>query len=157
MLIRTHIHTFTLGRSSLSYGEYSAVVSRPDLIDLLLTRIPPNRLHYNKRVLKTKQDEDHVQITCSDNSAYKGSILVGADGAYSSVRQNMFRELEELGKLPKIDAKPMQYGYDCVVGVTQPLDPKKYPVVDDEFCEFEIILGKDIPFAVSFVLDDFAR
>ncbi|GJJ74725.1 hypothetical protein EMPS_07083 [Entomortierella parvispora] len=133
------------------YGDYSIVVSRPDLIKLLLSRIPPSKIHYNKRVLKTKQGEDHVQITCSDDSVYKGSILVGADGAYSSVRQNMYQELEKLGQLPKVDAKPMRFDYDCVVGVTQPLDPEKFPVVLEEFCEFEIVLGKDIPFAWWFM------
>jgi hypothetical protein len=76
-------------------------------------------------------------------------FLFPIDLAMVLVRQNMYRELEELGRLPKVDAKPMGYGFDCVVGVTQPLDPKKYPILEDEFCEFEIMLGKDIPFNVS--------
>jgi hypothetical protein len=88
-------------------------------------------------------------MQCSDNTIYGGSILVGADGAYSSVRQNLYKELASIGALPKADSKPLGYGYDCVVGITGQLDPKVYPVVKEEYCEFEAVLSKDSPYTVS--------
>ncbi|GJJ77148.1 hypothetical protein EMPS_09507 [Entomortierella parvispora] len=129
------------------YGDYNRVIARPDLVDLLLSQIPAYKIQYNKRVLRTKQDDEKVIITCSDNMSYMGSILVGADGAYSSVRQNMYANLKKEGKLSKSDSKPLGYSYDCVVGVTSPLDPALYPIVLDEYCEFECVLGKESPYS----------
>jgi len=95
------------------------------------------------------QDKHKVTLHCSNNETYVGSILIGADGAYSSVRQIMYKELAEAGVLPKADSEPLGHGYDCVVGVTYPLDPTKYPILKQEFCDFEILLGHKIPYTVS--------
>ncbi|KAF9926265.1 hypothetical protein FBU30_004125 [Linnemannia zychae] len=133
------------------YGDYTQVIARYDLIRILMSRIPPYKILYNKRVLSTKHEDDEVIINCHDNTSYAGTILVGADGAYSSVRQNMYKELSAKGLLPKVDAKPLGYDYDCLVGVTNPLDPKKYPILEEEYCEFQIVLGKNIPFSWWFI------
>jgi 2-polyprenyl-6-methoxyphenol hydroxylase-like FAD-dependent oxidoreductase len=125
------------------------MISRPDLINLLMTMVPLRRIHLSKRILSTTQDEHKVVITCADNTSYEGSILIGADGAYSSVRQNMYKELAKMGSLPKNDAKPLGYSFDCLVGVTSPLDPSLYPVCDEKYSEFQIILGTDVPNTVS--------
>ena len=111
--------------------------------------VPLRRIHLSKRILSTTQDEHKVVITCADNTSYEGSILIGADGAYSSVRQNMYKELTKMGSLPKNDAKPLGYSFDCLVGVTSPLDPSLYPVCDEKYSEFQIILGTDVPNTVS--------
>ena len=132
-----------------SYGYYTPVIARFDLIRILLSRIPPHKILYNKRVLTTKHGDNEVIINCQDNTSYGGTILVGADGAYSSVRQNMYRELSAKGLLPKVDAKPLGYDYDCLVGVTKPLSPEKYPILKNQFCELEITLGRKIPYSVS--------
>lgn len=60
----------------------------------------------------------------------------------------MYKELEEKGTLPKADAQPMRCNYGCVVGVTHALDPVVYPVLKEEFCEFEAVLGTDSPFTI---------
>lgn len=125
------------------------VVARPDVVQLLMTLVPARRILYNKRILSTSQDEYKVVINCADNTSYEGSILIGADGAYSSVRQNMYKELEKAGKLPKEDAKPLGYDFDCVVGVSTRMDDEKYPVFKDQFCDFEIVLGTNVPYTVS--------
>ena len=116
---------------------------------LLLSRIPAHKIHYNKRVVATVQDENKVAIHCHDGSEHNGTILVGADGAYSTVRQNMYKELEGAGTLPTTDTQPLSYDYDCVVGITKSLDLESYAVFLENFCEFEVVLGKEIPFTVS--------
>ncbi|KAF9384932.1 hypothetical protein CPB97_005268 [Podila verticillata] len=128
------------------YGDHTVVVARPDVVQLLMTLVPARRILYNKRILSTSQDEYKVVINCADNTSYEGSILIGADGAYSSVRQNMYKELEKAGKLPKEDAKPLGYDFDCVVGVSTRMDDEKYPVFKDQFCDFEIVLGTNVPY-----------
>lgn len=147
MLLRRHTQKQT--HDFVRYGYDVRIVSRPDLVNLLLSLIPAERIHLNTKVLSTEQDEHKVTLQCSDSETYIGSILVGADGAHSSVRQNMYKELSKAGVLPRSDSQPLGYGYDCVVGVTDPLDPLKYPVLKEEFCDFEILLGDKIPYTVS--------
>lgn len=76
-------------------------MSRPRLNALLLRFIPPHKIHFQKRVLSKNQDADGVAISTADNMKHSGDILVGADGDYSSVRQNMYKQLKLRGKLPK--------------------------------------------------------
>ncbi|KAF8928859.1 hypothetical protein BGZ47_001400 [Haplosporangium gracile] len=128
-----------------TYGYTSPVMARPDLIRILASRIPAEKLHYNKRVISTQQDDAQVTITCADNTAYSGTILVGTDGAYSSIRQNMFKELDAKGLMHISDAESMRSDYDCVVGVTGPMDTKVYPLLQEELCEFKIVMGKTLP------------
>ncbi|KAG0295037.1 hypothetical protein BGZ96_012700 [Linnemannia gamsii] len=128
-----------------TYGYTSPVMARPDLIRILASRIPSDKLHYNKRVIDSQQDSNQVTITCSDKTTYSGTILVGTDGAYSSIRQNMFKELESEGLMHTSDAEPMRSDYECVVGVTGPMDTKDYPLLKEERCEFKIVMGKTLP------------
>ncbi|KAG0283473.1 hypothetical protein BGZ98_006322, partial [Dissophora globulifera] len=76
-------------------------------------------------------------------SVHHAEILIGADGAYSAVRQCLYNELEAKGLLPKHDTTPMGYQYDCLVGVTNPMDPHENSTLFDKFSEFQTILSKD--------------
>lgn len=61
----------------------------------------------------------------------------------------MFKELESKGLMHKSDAEPMQSDYECVVGVTGPMDTKDYPLLKEELCEFKIVMGTTLPMTVS--------
>lgn len=50
-----------------------------------------------------QQHDNGVKIRCSDNRTHHGDILVGSDGAYSAVKQHMYKELRVLKKLPASD------------------------------------------------------
>ncbi|KAF9935320.1 hypothetical protein BGZ67_003453 [Mortierella alpina] len=130
-----------------NYGDYARAVSRPDLVRLLMKQVNPNRVHFSKRVVSTTQDRDRVSVTCRDGTVYSGSILVGADGVYSKVRENMYEELQMANALPWVDSLPLRYGYECAVGVAENLDPELYPVVEEKYCEFVACLGKKIPYS----------
>jgi 2-polyprenyl-6-methoxyphenol hydroxylase-like FAD-dependent oxidoreductase len=69
--------------------------------------------------------------------------VIGADGAYSGVRQSMYRTMMEQGILPKPDQEEFKIGYTAVVGVAKGLDPKKYPGLLDEDCKFNQIIYSD--------------
>ena len=43
----------------------------------------------NKKVTGFTTDDDGVTVTCADGSTYSGTIIVGADGAHSTVRRLM--------------------------------------------------------------------
>ncbi|KAF9212226.1 hypothetical protein BGZ59_007072 [Podila verticillata] len=110
-------------------GYKTYAISRPELYDLLWRHIPRERIHLGKRVLSFQQDDNDVKIRCSDNQTHHGDILVGSDGAYSAVRQHMYKELRVLNKLPASDDVPRPFSCVCLVGQTVPLDPEEFPGV----------------------------
>ncbi|GJJ77195.1 hypothetical protein EMPS_09554 [Entomortierella parvispora] len=125
------------------YGEYCQIIARKDLCALLADQVPRHKIKFGKRVLQIRQNSGEVILDCSDKSIFHCDILVGCDGAYSSVRQCLHKELETKGHLPKQDSIPMGYQYDCLVGVTAPLDPVQIPALSGTFSEFQAILTKD--------------
>ncbi len=95
-----------------------------------------------KKILSIEQNHLGVMIRCSDNTTYHGDILVGADGAYSGVRQALYKILEKKNQLPKADGEALQAGYLAMVGVSKPQDPDKYPELKDETSHFRQIVGE---------------
>lgn len=69
--------------------------------------MPKEKIAFKKKVLSIQQTDDEVTIHCSDNTSYEGNILVGADGAYSAVRQCMYKQLAQENKLSASDAEQM--------------------------------------------------
>ncbi|KAF9363562.1 hypothetical protein BGX34_003811 [Mortierella sp. NVP85] len=128
-------------------GYDNIIFSRPRFYDLLLAQIPPEKIHFGKKVLSIKDNLDGiVSINCSDNTSYSGDILVGADGAYSGVRQSLYKSLEERGQLPSADSQGFRIGYMTMVGTTDPLDDEKYPQLKDNFCHFDFVIGNGKPY-----------
>ncbi|KAG0026442.1 hypothetical protein BGZ82_009469 [Podila clonocystis] len=130
-------------------GAMEYVVSRPDLYDLLLRQIPKENIHMNKKVLSFLQSENGVLIRCADNSTHEGDILIGADGAYSAVRQHLYSELKKEKKLPASDDVPLPYSCVCLVGQTEPLDPEEYPHLKLPVSQFLSVHGEDTSFKWS--------
>ncbi|KAF9293692.1 hypothetical protein BGZ88_005021 [Linnemannia elongata] len=93
--------------------------------------------------MSLEQNKEGVMIRCADGTTYHGDILVGADGAYSGVRQSLYKRLEKLGKLPLSDGNELNKGFICMVGTTDPLDPVKYPGLDSETANINQIIGKN--------------
>ncbi|KAF9123043.1 hypothetical protein BGX30_001639 [Mortierella sp. GBA39] len=108
-------------------GYNHIVFARPELYDLLLSKIPGQKIHFGKKVMSLEQNKEGVMIRCSDGTTYHGDILVGADGAYSGVRQALYKRMDKARILPPSDLEELNKGYICMVGTTRPLDPAKYP------------------------------
>ncbi|KAK3813827.1 MAG: hypothetical protein JOS17DRAFT_761056 [Linnemannia elongata] len=132
------------------YAQY--LVARPDLYDLILKQVPAHKIHFGKRVLNITEEDDKVTVHTNDNGMHVGDIVVGADGAYSAVRQRMYDRLKAKGELPKSDQEDLPFSCTCLVGQTRPLDPEKYPIIKEETCVFPTVLGKDRPFSWSIML-----
>ncbi|KAF9914804.1 hypothetical protein BX616_007522, partial [Lobosporangium transversale] len=125
---------------------YDAVAySRPDLYRLLLSKVPAERIIYGKKAASVEQDEHRAILHCTDGTQYEGDILIGADGAYSTVRQSLYDTLQKEGKLPKSDTESMSLGYTCLVGTTRPLDPEKYPDLKDRHTHFSVVIADKKP------------
>jgi 2-polyprenyl-6-methoxyphenol hydroxylase-like FAD-dependent oxidoreductase len=104
----------------------------------------------NKKMLSMENGGNGVLVRFSDGTTVEGDILVGADGAYSAVRQNMYAKLTKLNKLPKTDGLPLPYSNICLVGQTRPLDPEVFPNLKKEKCQFIRIFGDNKPYSYSF-------
>lgn len=112
--------------------------------------MPPEKIHFGKRVLNISEDENKATIHLSNNEMYEGDIVVGADGAYSAVRQRMYEQLKAKGRLPKEDQEDLPFSCTCLVGQTKVLDPEEFPCIKDPICQFRIVLGEAKPFTVSY-------
>ncbi|KAI9231213.1 MAG: hypothetical protein BYD32DRAFT_442020 [Podila humilis] len=131
----------TRAHSSYRVGYHSSIISRPQLYELLFSSIPRERILLGKRILSFTQNQSNVIIECSDNSSYYGDILVGADGAYSAVRQQLYKHLKADHKLPSSDDVSLPFSCVCLVGQTIPLNPDEFPQMKKENSQFNSVLG----------------
>ncbi|KAG0308736.1 hypothetical protein BGZ98_007012 [Dissophora globulifera] len=150
------MHIYNEDMSKIQFIQYKGfqemvgydylVFSRPRFYDLLLSKIPPGRIQFNKRVLAIKHlAEGGVSIAFSDNTSQIGDIVVGADGAYSGVRQSMYRSLEDNGLLPQSDGQRLRIRYLTMFGTTDPLDDNEYQDLKDDFSHFRYYIGQGRP------------
>jgi 2-polyprenyl-6-methoxyphenol hydroxylase-like FAD-dependent oxidoreductase len=113
-----------------------------------LDLIPPEKIHFSKRVLSHFETGNGVTIRTADNETHQGTILVGADGAYSGVRQSLYEHLDKEKRLPTSDKAPLKYSTVCLVGHTLPLDPDVWPAVQGEWSQCDSVHGENNPYFV---------
>lgn len=99
-------------------------------------------------------------VLCTDGSRYEG-IIVGADGAYSTVRLSLYRHLRERGLLTTAAADkggnegdhhgPMRAQFRVLVGQTRELDPDRFELLKNEYSDVRVLVSQEgvRPFAVS--------
>ncbi|KAF9101805.1 hypothetical protein BGX29_005247 [Mortierella sp. GBA35] len=116
------------------YGYYTRVMPRPVFFDLLVKEIPEERLLFDKKVVSFVEEKDEegeeeggggggkgrVMVKCADGSVFETQILIGADGAYSTVRAQLYEQLKGLNILHEEDQRPLKLRQHCVVGVAEP-------------------------------------
>ncbi|KAF9125529.1 hypothetical protein BGW39_007329 [Mortierella sp. 14UC] len=129
----------TLTTESVGYDRI--LFARPELYELLYTKIPTWKVHKSKKIVSFEQNHDGVTIAFEDNTTIRGDVLVGADGAHSAVRQHLYKTLDNEGLLPRSDTKEMNKGYISLVGTTDALDPAKYPGLLKEESECHYVIG----------------
>ncbi|KAF9347777.1 hypothetical protein BGX26_000760 [Mortierella sp. AD094] len=124
-------------------GYETLIFCRPKFYEILLKRVPEHKISFQKKVLRTEEKEGKVHIHCSDNTSYTGDILVGADGAYSGVRQSMYKRMDGKGILPKEDLEDFTINYTTIVGVATPSNPEKYPKLKEGYSSFNQVIYGD--------------
>ncbi|KAF9935599.1 hypothetical protein BGZ65_003247, partial [Modicella reniformis] len=125
-------------------GTHNLIFARQRLYDLMLSRVPAHKVSHGKKVLHTEEKDDNkIHIYCADNTHYSADFVVGADGAYSTLRQNMYKRLDEKGVLPPSELEKMTLASLNMVGVAVPEDPDKYPQLKDPFCHFSVVVGEN--------------
>ncbi|KAG0330599.1 hypothetical protein BG004_002073 [Podila humilis] len=138
-----YVYRYHAGR----YGYYSNIIARPVLYDIIAELVPKEKIHYGMKVLSILQNKEGVMVRCWDNSTRHGDILVGADGAYSAVRQTLYSQLDTKGLLPKSDKEHLPFTNVCLVGTTDPLDTEKYPYVQGDSTYFVSVIADKVPYS----------
>ncbi|KAG0342689.1 hypothetical protein BG000_002473 [Podila horticola] len=135
------------------YGYDTLTIVRPKLYDILLSRIPAYKILFNKRVTSSAQNHDGVKVRCEDGTSYTGDILVAADGGASPIRESFYEEIKKRSKKvphPSDYARP-KLDQRCIVGVTKPLDVRKYPILLSKQCELLLVMPKENNCMIWFV------
>jgi 2-polyprenyl-6-methoxyphenol hydroxylase-like FAD-dependent oxidoreductase len=71
------------------YGRETGVFHRADLLKVFYDTLPDGakaRILTNKKVTAIAVTDDSVSVNCADGTSFSGSIIVGADGVNSMVR-----------------------------------------------------------------------
>ncbi|KAF9314650.1 hypothetical protein BG003_003941 [Podila horticola] len=123
-------------------GGYGAqIIARPVLYDILRRGIPADKIHMKKKLVSYFDEDDSVTLDFADGTQYKGHVLIGADGAYSTVRRLMYAKIKEAGQLPEEDEGALPYRTTCLVGQTAPQSPEEFPEMRTEECTFYAVRG----------------
>ncbi|KAF8926827.1 hypothetical protein BGZ47_002497 [Haplosporangium gracile] len=130
-------------------GYPGFIVSRPVFYDLLLKQIPTYKIHFEQRVDTIVETNDKVEVHTTTREVFQGDILVGADGAYSSVRKGLYEKLKKEGQLPESDQEDLPFKCSCLVGQTEPLNLEEYPQLKDLHYPFYTTIGDDKQYIVS--------
>ncbi|KAF9127867.1 hypothetical protein BGW39_005503 [Mortierella sp. 14UC] len=131
------------------FGSNGYIVPRRILHNILVSRIERRNIIMKKRVLSYISGDRYVTVRCASGDLITCDILVGADGVYSAVRQNLYHELKTKGLLPPKDSEEVILSTVSLVGQTTPLDPEMFPIIKDEHCHFVRIIGENKPYSVN--------
>lgn len=108
--ILSQIDPNTIIQKNHGYGV--RVTHRPLFIEALYRNLPDSakaRINLRKRVINVKVSDDGVSVECEDGTIEDGSIVIGADGVHSRVRQCMQAMAE--GKPPPDKSRPQKSPY----------------------------------------------
>lgn len=75
-----------------NHGVLPRVISRHLLTKVMYEALPEEsraKMQANKRVSGIENTAEGVVVRCRDGSEYEGSVIIGADGAHSFIRQSM--------------------------------------------------------------------
>ncbi|KAF9098326.1 hypothetical protein BGX29_007676 [Mortierella sp. GBA35] len=133
----------------VTFGAVGYIISRPLLYDLLLRQFPKDRLHLGTKIASIDQDQYGVSIASMEGAIYTGDILVGADGAYSAVRNELYKKMKDEGRLPYEDTLPLPFSTMSVLGQTRPLTESEFPDLAMTECQFRNTLGDNKPYSWS--------
>jgi salicylate hydroxylase len=90
----------TLQRASLNprceelYGAPHITIHRADLLAVIASGFPPERIHFGHRLIGLQGRGDSTEASFDNGAHIRADLLVGADGIHSAVRAQLFGEEE---------------------------------------------------------------
>lgn len=100
-----------------STGYYPSVLSRRDLLQTLQCALPKHaqdKILTDKKVLEIRDAPNGVSVYCTDGTEIEGTFVIGADGAYSVVRECMRELALDSCSLDVNEAKPFTTTYQAL-------------------------------------------
>ena len=58
-----------------------------------------SKIQLKKKVVGFRNEKDSVKVLCADGTEFEGSVIIGADGIHSKVREEMQKAGEKAGSL----------------------------------------------------------
>ncbi|KAI3319252.1 FAD/NAD(P)-binding domain-containing protein [Xylariaceae sp. AK1471] len=118
------------------FGMYPKIISRFDLTKLLYESLPSesqSKILTGKKVSGIEVEADGVKVTCKDGTSYSGTIVIGADGAHSMVRNHMRRLASEAESEEINQEQPFLTTYRCLwIRFPTAASDKIYPGMSSE-------------------------
>lgn len=103
-------------------GNNVIVIKRSDFMFILWKNIDHDSIRINKKVIKIEQHKYFAKVFCEDSSEYVSEFVIGADGAWSITRNEMYRHInEDNNYLPKCDNDGLKSSYVAISISTEPL------------------------------------
>lgn len=135
----------------LRSGYKTIFFARPDMYHLIRSKVPPQNITMGKKIVSVidTPSSQSIKILCSDDTSYEGDILVGADGAYSTIRREMHARMEQVELLSEADKQDFTVPYVCMVGTTTARDPDRYPELKDNVAHLYHVIGNSTRYSVS--------
>ncbi|KAG0038444.1 hypothetical protein BGZ82_000198 [Podila clonocystis] len=90
---------------------------------------------------KSMQDDHSVTIHTSDSHSFTADILIGSDGAYSGVRNSLYKETKDKCSLPASDEEDLKACHMSILGTTRPLDTTLFPLVKGPYSKGDVVIG----------------
>ncbi|KAF9973753.1 hypothetical protein BGZ73_002994 [Actinomortierella ambigua] len=131
------------------YGDFVYIIPRSKLYGIMCKQIPKDKILFGTKVRGFHQNSEGVTVRTVDNMTYHGDVLIGADGAYSVVRQELYKQLQAKDKLPKEDDMIPPYNTYCLVGVTRPM-PEDTIILPEDESRLDSITYKNSPYCTVF-------
>ncbi|KAH7050388.1 hypothetical protein BKA57DRAFT_458580 [Linnemannia elongata] len=122
-------------------GYLSLIMSRRDLHAFLLSEVPQEKMTLGTKVLSIQQNQYGVMIRTNDGKHHHADILIGSDGAYSAVRQSLYKQMSTQGILPKSDGEALKVCHMGILGTTERLDPEKFPRAHETYGHSGVVIG----------------
>lgn len=138
-------------RFSHRSGYLSLIMSRRDLHAFLLSEVPKEKMTLGTKVLSIQQNQHGVMIRTNDGKHHHADILIGSDGAYSAVRQSLYKQMSAQGILPKSDGEALKVCHMGILGTTERLDPERFPRAHETYGHSGVVIGDKTRHTVSFV------
>lgn len=130
------------------HGVVGYVLPKPVLYNILLNRVPADKIFYGVKVLSVSSGDSFVTVLKDNGDTLVCDIVVGADGTYSAVRQSIFDHMRKDKVMDPKDKEPMKYSTVCLIGQTRPLSDVEFPIMAQQDSQFIRVFGKSKPYSV---------
>ncbi|KAF4960847.1 hypothetical protein FGADI_680 [Fusarium gaditjirri] len=124
------------------HGYPTIFIDRQMLLQILYDKLKSKASVYpGQKVVSVLELNDGIQVTTDKGKLFKGDILVGADGIYSTVRTEMWR-IASPGYFPADEWSRVPCYYKCIFGISRPIEELvkgSHYVYNDKFSNLVLV------------------